>query len=192
MPSRALRRWQTRSRKVLDEFEAAHALFGGAGVGRRFARQQIAQAYVVLLCSQFQRFCRELHAQAIEKMTDDPAHAPLNPILRRLLSTGRRLDVGNASPSMLGSDFGRLGLSFWDKVREQRPSNEARQQQLAELNRWRNAIAHQDFSNAEFEGASEVKIAQVRRWRRACEALAVEFDAVLRLYLSGVIGRPPW
>ena len=192
MPSRALRHWQTRSRKVLDEFEAAHAQLGGSATARRFARQQIAQAYVVLLCSQFQRFCRELHNEAIERMTEDPAHASLNLILRPLLSAGRRLDVGNASPATLGSDFGRLGLQFWDEVRQRKPSNAARQQKLAQLNVWRNAIAHQDFSNPELGGASEVQIEQVRRWRRACEALALEFDAVLRLYLSGVIGRPPW
>jgi hypothetical protein len=192
MLSRALRHWQTRSRKVLDEFEAAHAQLGGSSAARRFARQQIAQAYVVALSSQFQRFCRELHTQAIERMTDDPVHASLNLILRKLLSTGRRLDVGNASPATIGSDFGRLGLQFWDKVRQRKQSNEARQEQLAKLNLWRNAIAHQDFSNPELAGATEVQIAHVRRWRRACDALAVEFDAVLRLYLSGLNGRPPW
>jgi len=64
MPSRALRNWQTRSRKVLDEVEAAHAVVGGGRGARGFARQQINQAYVVLLSSQFQRFCRELHDEA--------------------------------------------------------------------------------------------------------------------------------
>lgn len=192
MPSHALRHWQTRSRKVLDELEAAHAQLGGSSVARRFARQQIAQAYVVALSSQFQRFCRELHTQAVEKMTDDPAHASLNLILRKLLSTGRRLDVGNANSATIGSDFGRLGFRFWDKVRQRGQKNEVRQQRLAELNMWRNAIAHQDFSNPELAGANEVQIAQVRRWRRACDALAVEFDAVLRLYLSGVTGHAPW
>ena len=58
MSSIALQVWQTRGRQALDEVEAAHAAVGGAGRGRRYTTQQINQAYVVLLCSQFQRFCR--------------------------------------------------------------------------------------------------------------------------------------
>lgn len=183
MPSRALRHWQTRSRKVLDEFEAAHALLGGTRAARRFARQQIAQAYVVLLCSQFQRFCRDLHEEAADRLTSDPAHEPLSRILRSLLSSGRKLDHGNASPANLGSDFGRLGVNLWDEMRRHNDRNEGRQRSLDELNGWRNAIAHHDFRNPRLKGATEVRLSDVRRWRRCCDALAVDFDAVLRLYL---------
>ncbi|HET7233013.1 MAG TPA: HEPN domain-containing protein [Longimicrobium sp.] len=177
---------------MLDEFEAAHALVGGTRASRRFARQQIAQAYVVLLCSQFQKFCRELHSEAAEWITRSAAHDPVSAVLRPLLTRGRRLDNGNASPASLGSDFGRLGIEFWIEVDSHHPRNAERKRKLEELIGWRNAIAHQDFRNPALQGADEVQIAQVRRWRRACDVLTVEIDAVLRLYLQSLMGGPPW
>jgi len=191
MPSRALRHWQTRSRKVLDEFEAAHALVGGTPSARRFARQQIAQAYVVLLCSQFQRFCRELHTEAADGLTSG-VRAPLDEIFFKALTVGRKLDVGNPGPGNLGSDFSRFGIPFWDEVRLHNLRNEERQRTLEQLNRWRNAIAHQDFTHPALAGDEEVDVRQVRKWRRTCETLAVEFDTVIRLYLRSVLGRAPW
>ena len=116
---------------------------------------------------------------------------PLNKILLKALTVGRKLDVGNAAPGNLGSDFSRLGLAFWDDVRNH-PANDGRQQTLEQLNRWRNAIAHQDFTHPTIAGAEDVRLPQVRRWRRACERLAVEFDVVLTLYLKSVLGRAPW
>jgi len=191
MPSRALRHWQTRSRKVLDEFEAAHALVGGTPAARRFARQQIAQAYVVLLCSQFQKFCRDLHSEAADRMSSS-LDVPLDKIFFKALTSGRKLDIGNASPSNLGSDFGRLGVGFWDEMRLHNARNAERQRLLEELNRWRNAVAHQDFSHPALAGEHDVTLRYVRRWRRACEGLAVEFDAVLQLYLRTLLKRRPW
>lgn len=82
MSSRALRNWQTRSRKVLDEVEAAHAVVGGGRGARAFARQQINQAYVVLLSSQFQRFCRDLHSDAVDYLAAQPALAAVAPLLK--------------------------------------------------------------------------------------------------------------
>ncbi|HEX8832446.1 MAG TPA: hypothetical protein VF705_14825 [Longimicrobium sp.] len=177
---------------MLDEFEAAHALVGGTPAARRFARQQIAQAYVVLLCSQFQRFCRELHIEATESLTHLASHDPIAAILRRLLSTGKRLDIGNPNSATLGADFGRLGMDFWGVLRQRDPRNNDRKAELDVLMSWRNAIAHQDFRNAALGGAEEVDIRQVRRWRRACERLAVEFDAAIRLYLRTTTGVTLW
>ena len=109
MPSRALRNWQTRSRKVLDEVETAHAVVGGGRGARSFARQQINQAYVVLLSSQFQRFCRDLYAEAVDYLGGRPEHEPLNSLLRGLLTRDRRLNRGNASPANIGADFVQRG-----------------------------------------------------------------------------------
>ena len=192
MGSRALRNWQTRSRKVLDEVEAAHTVVGGGRGARAFARQQINQAYVVLLSSQFQRFCRDLHDEAAEYLVSRPEHAPLNALVRELLTSGRKLARGNATPSNIGADFERLGISFWDEVRASDSRNATRQRRLEELNTWRNAIAHQDFTSPSLNGADQVSLAQVRRWRSACSTLAVEFDRVLRLFLRKFYGTDPW
>src|SRR5260370_42071330 len=60
MPSLALQDWSRRRGAALDEIEHAHRSVGGTGPGRRYLTQQINQAYVVLLSSQFQGFCRDL------------------------------------------------------------------------------------------------------------------------------------
>lgn len=163
---------------------------GGAGPGRRYATQQVNQAYAVLLSSQFQRFCRDLHSESIDYLTAgiDPRYA----ILRLQLSLNRQLDSRNPSPSAIGSDFGRFGLDFWGAVRADHALNAQRQRLLEELNLWRNAIAHQDFSSPALGGISQVRLSGVRRWRRACDELAVSFDRVMSIRLATIIGVSPW
>jgi hypothetical protein len=192
MPSRALRNWQTRSRKVLDEVEAAHAVVGGGRGARGFARQQINQAYVVLLSSQFQRFCRDLHSDCTDYLASQPAFAPLAPVLNAALSQGRRLDSGNATPGNIGADFNRYGLDLWTRASSRSARTLLRREQLEDLNRWRNAIAHHDFRNPRLGGRETLRLAEIRVWRRACHGLAVDFDAVVRLYLKGIGGVIPW
>ena len=60
----------TSRRRALDEIEAAHASVGGTGPGRRYATQQINQAYAVLLASQFQGYCRDLHTESVAHLMD--------------------------------------------------------------------------------------------------------------------------
>jgi hypothetical protein len=192
MPSIALHAWQTRAQRALDEVEAAHAAVGGAGRGRRFATRQINHAYVVLLCSHFQHFCRELHAEAADFLAGQIALTSVQTIFYTRLTEGRKLNVGNANPGNLGSDFGRFGLSFWDVVRARDRRNALRQIELGRLNEWRNAIAHQDFANPVLNGRDSLRIAEVRKWRRVCRQLAVEFDGVMAVYLASLVGKPPW
>jgi hypothetical protein len=192
MPSRALRAWQTRSRKVLDELEAAHTVVGGARRARAFARQQINQAYVVLLASQFQRFCRDLHTNASASLIQAPAFGALQPVLQECLTRGRRLDSGNATPANIGTDFWRFGLDIWAAAGQHDPRTRQRREKLESLNRWRNAVAHQDFRNTQLNGRETLRLSEVRAWRRACECLAVDFDKVLRLHLNAISGALPW
>ena len=60
------------------------------------------------------------------------------------------------------------------------------------MNRWRNAIAHQDFRHPRLGGRDTLRFAEVKLWRSACQALAVDFDAVLRIYLERIGGVSPW
>src|SRR5688572_17317701 len=66
MPSRSLLRWQGERAEALVEIEGAHASVGGSGPGRRYATQQLNHAYAMLLSSQFQGFCRDLHSECVE------------------------------------------------------------------------------------------------------------------------------
>ena len=68
MPSHSYREWLSKRARALDETEAAHASVGGTGPGRRYATQQINQTYAVLVASQFQGFCRDLHTESVTRL----------------------------------------------------------------------------------------------------------------------------
>ncbi len=146
MPSQSYREWLSTRAKALDEIQAAHASLGGTGPGRRYATQQINQAYAVLVASQFQGFCRDLHTESVAQLI-----AFINPpvLVRHLVQArftkGRQLDSRNAQPGSIGSDFELLGIKFWDEVDTHHPRSKDRKRDLEELNKWRNAIAHQSF-----------------------------------------------
>jgi RiboL-PSP-HEPN len=192
MPSVSYHEWSTRAIAALNEIENAHRSVGGTGRGRRYATQQINQAYAVLLSSQFQKFCRDLHTECVNHLVPSTTPVAFQTTLSTLLIQDRKLDRGNPNPGNVGSDFGRLGIRFWREVNKVDGRNPARQALLEELNAWRNAIAHQDFAGVTTAGTMTLTLQQVRRWRRACEALAVAFDAVMHAHILGLTGTPPW
>jgi len=192
MPSRSLLFWRGRSAQALDQIEAAHRAAGGSGRGRRYATQQINQAYAVMLSSQFQRFCRDLQSEAVDALAITISVPEVLEMFRLQLTTGRKLDSGNPNPANIGSDFGRLGIDFRPEVLAADHRNAARRLSLEALNRWRNAIAHQDFDALSLAGRTELQLAEVRRWRAACNALARQFDAVVGRHLATIQGMAPW
>ncbi len=187
MPSNSLRLWRTARCRQLDTVEAAHTSVGGTAPGRRHATLQLNYSYALLLSAHFQGFCRDLHTEAATLLADR-LNASFSRTLRELFLVGRKLDTGNPNPGNLGSDFNRFGLDFWGKVNTLSPATAVRRQRLEELNSWRNAIAHQDFSRV----TGSLRLAQVRRWRASCERLAVSFDRVLTSYLHRETGSAPW
>jgi hypothetical protein len=193
MPSLALQDWSGRRAAALDEIEHAHRSVGGTGRGRRYLTQQINQAYAVLLSSQFQGFCRDLHAECVEHLAASIVSPILLATYRDNLSFGRKLDTGNPNPGNIGSDFNRLGLWFWPAVDADHPRNPQRSRGLATLNRWRNAIAHHAFAPDMYRGGRlSLHLAEVQNWRRACDGLARSFDTVLHTHLLGATGVAPW
>jgi len=191
MSSQSLRRWRTERISSLDELESAHRGIGGAGPGRRYTTQQINHAYAVLLSSQFQGYCRELHSECADYLVYGVAPAQLRITCYNALVTNRKLDRGNPNPGNLGSDFNRFGLRFWTEVENLDLRNGARQDRLKELNDWRNAIAHHDFDPS-ILGAKVLRIQRVREWRRACDHLASAFDEVMRQHIQSINGSSPW
>jgi len=198
VPSTALATWLDAAATELDEIVAAHSALGGTGRGRRRATLQVNYAYTMLLASQFQRFCRDLHSEASDVLcahvatTADPWAEML---VRQRLTRNRKLDRGNANPGSIGSDFSLLGMGFWDDVRAHHARNQGRQVHLERLNDWRNAIAHQDFLNVpalDATGRKTLRKADVETWRGACSGLATSFDAVVSTFVSGLVGTAPW
>lgn len=194
MPSVSLQTWRTVRRTALDEVAAAHRSVGGIGRGRRYATQQINQAYAVLLSSQFQGYCRDLHSECANYFVQSLPAGLLRTALRNVnvLVLHRKLKTGNPSPGNIGEDYNRFGLAFWDEVKNLDSRNQARQNRLEELNAWRNAIAHQDFDPAKLGGTTVLQLQQVREWQSACNQLANAFEEVMRFQLQAVNGVSPW
>lgn len=191
MSSRALQRWQGEIARELDQIEAAHRAVGGEQPGRRFFTQQINHAYAVLLSSQFQRFCRDLHSEAVDHLASTIENPILLNLFRSRMIADRKLDRGNPSPGNLGSDFKRFGIEFWDIINGLDQRHAARQKHLETLGKWRNAIAHQDFKPAEI-GRESLHLNVVKQWRSTCNALAKAFDSAVGEHLRTIMGKKAW
>ncbi len=76
MPSQSFRRWNSTAQRELDQIEATHVAIGGPAPGRRYTTQHINQAYATLLSAHFQRFCRDLHSEAIDYFSPRPPASP--------------------------------------------------------------------------------------------------------------------
>lgn len=189
MPSKSLSNWKDARQRALDQLERAHATIGGTGRGRRYALQQINYAYAVILSSQFQGYCRDLHSECIDHIVR-ATPAKLQDFLRLEFLWNRVLDKGNPHPGGIGSDFNRLGVSFWPALMTLHQRNAHRKELLEELVEWRNAIGHQDFSRV--GGQSTLHLARVKRWRRGLNALAIEFDGAMCDYLTIILRTRPW
>src|SRR5437660_4986153 len=97
MPSQPYRVWLTTRAKALDEIESAHRSVGGTGPGRRYATQQINQAYAVLLSSHLQALCRDLHTECANHLVAPVASPHLRETYRSGFVMNRKLDLGDRS-----------------------------------------------------------------------------------------------
>jgi hypothetical protein len=190
MSSISLQRWLNERCSALDEIESAHASVGGSGRGRRYATQQLNYAYAVLLASQFQAYCRDLYAECADHMTIGIVPEERAKALRGVLGRDRKLNRGNANSGNIGSDFSNLGVPFWQHVSKLDMRNDARRELLDELNDWRNAIAHHDFTK--IATGATLHLHEVRAWRSACHQLASAFDEVMRRHFANYNGADPW
>ena len=196
MPSNSLVRWRGAAQADLDDIVDAHASVAGAARGRRAATAQVNQAYAVLLSSHFQRFCRDLHSEAIEHVAASLTEPWARPIMKLRLTEGRKLDSGNPNPGNIGSDFNRFGFNLWSRMVALDKRTPSRKAKLERLNRWRNAIAHQDFGDVaglDLDGGrTDLRLADVAGWRTACDQLAATMDAAVLAHLSALVGGSPW
>jgi hypothetical protein len=168
MPSRSLHLWRTIRCQALHEIEYAHCGVAHSRRGSRVATQQVNHSYVVLLSSQFQAYCRDLHSECIEVVLQSIVPVARTNSCRSALERQRALDRGNPSPGNIGADFGVFGVRFWDQVQTLEARNVGRREHLETLNVWRNAVAHQDFDPRKL-GRRTLQIRRVREWRNACD-----------------------
>lgn len=191
MPSRSLHLWRTTRSAALDEIRHAHDEVEGTGRGRRYATQQLNQAYAVLLASQFQGYCRDLHTECMGHLTVTGASPTIRAVIGTGFIAGRRLDSGNAHAASLSDDFARFGIAVLKELKTHRRNNRGRLKRLESLNTWRNAIAHQDFDPVKL-GRKTLLLRMVTQWRTACDGLAKSLDEIMRIHLQSLAGITPW
>jgi hypothetical protein len=193
MPSLALKRWRADRTASLNEIENVHRSVAGLGALRRATMQQLNLAYTLLLSSEFQGFCRDLHSEYAFAVARTLPSVDLQDIMYDSLLLGRKLNTGNPNPGNIGADFNRLDPTFWPSVSAAHARNGRRQALLEQMNRWRNAIAHNDFDPTMLRGGRPaLSRADVRRWRKACDGLARWFDRIMRDRLRTITGANPW
>jgi len=195
MPSASYRHWITARAATLDDLESSYSAITGTGRARVIAAQHVTRAYAVLLCAEFQGFCRDLHDECIDFFSGSLA-VPIRPLIRKSLRLNRGLDRGNPNPGNLGSDFSRFDFELWPSVIASDVRASAWQRSLEELNVWRNAIAHNDYEPTKLGFSTGdiilLKVSHVRVWRNACRHLAKAFDRSMRDHLGGITGTVPW
>ncbi|MBX3275622.1 MAG: hypothetical protein KF729_35510 [Sandaracinaceae bacterium] len=147
---------------------------------------------MLLLSAQFQRFCRDLHSESFAWILSQQTMQPgVDTTLLAVLTSGRALDRGNPSPDNILRDFRPICPLFWDDVGRHSSHSPGRRKKLELLNEWRNAIAHHDFTKPN-ASSETIWLKPVQGWRRACNGLAISFDAVVRSSLERLVGTAPW
>jgi len=192
VPSTAYERWRAERLPRLDELETVHGTLG-EGPGRRWLTEQIDRSYLLLLASQLQGFCRDLHTEAA---TFVAAQSPAS--TRALVESGltrdRKLDRGKREPSKhrLGFRSPRhRRLAYGPSAR---PAEQASPRKLEQPNVWRNVIVHDSKPNA--DDATKIQgtrptLTYGRKLRRAAVALAPHFDEVVRAEIAAIAGASP-
>jgi hypothetical protein len=193
MPSLALETWRTKRTASLDEIENLYDLAGTAGPRSRSTTQQLKQAFTLLLSAEFQGFCRDLHTECARAVARVLPSTDLQKVMAKGLLLERRLNTGNANAGNIGADFNRFDMAFWTLVDAAHPRNPRRKVLLEQMNRWRNAIAHNTFDPGMLKSDWLVlSWGEVRRWRKACNGLARWFDQVMQTRLRTITGTNPW
>lgn len=161
MGSIALREWHGARAQRVDDLLSLHSVVGGTHKGRRRNLEELNHALILKLAAEFQGFARDLHQVASENFAREASrgNSAVETMTLKLLTLNRKLDAGNATPTSIGNDFGRLFLNFWQNLRAGSDANlfapRSRNQndavakaivRLEALNLLRNAIIHSNPS----------------------------------------------
>jgi hypothetical protein len=195
VPSNSLIDWRTTGFGRLTELENVRASVTPSGPGRKWGTNQWNRSLTVALVAQFQKFCRELHDEAVAVHVS-VASPNQGLLLRTLLTQGRKLDTMNPRSSALGADFGRLGFSFIDDLKACGQTTEIQLKRLDTFIDYRNAIGHGNeatITSLEASGQLSATKASFVAHRRLLSALAGTVVTSVANKLASLLGIPrPW
>ncbi len=186
MPSAALKNWRNDRMQRLAEIDAQCIAAAFAGPSSPFLAEENLRGYVLLISGHFQGYCRDLYtecAQAFEATLGLRVRATI----RTQFSTELKLNSQNPTVEAIRKDFERFAVSLdFDSDL----ANGARVTHLGQLNKWRNAIAHQNPSPP--AGALPLTLTAVQQWRVSCDGLATWLDDMMYRAMFRIINVAPW
>ena len=184
MPSVALQQWQSDRLSRLQQVELqCAAILAAVPVNVPLIDENL-RGYVLLLSAHFQAFCRDLYTEAAQVVASK-VRASLSVLVQEQFTAHRKLDRGNPTLENLKADFNRFGFPL-DLAADL--ANVARLQSLSELNKWRNAAAHQGIAPT----GIPLNLAALSRWCKSCDGLAASLDNVVYNQLRRLLRRAPW
>ncbi len=188
MPSIALTRWRTIRLPRLAELEAQVRAVRAAKPVKKAAAEEIARAYVLMLSGHFQGFCRELYSEAADALVSqlEKARKGLAAVFKLQVAAQLKLDHGNPTWENIRFDFERFGLDLRVEFNSV-PRAGALLQSLSQMNRTRNAVAHDDRDVADV-----VPITDAIAWRDTCSALVEVLEGAVFRKLKQVLRAAPW
>jgi hypothetical protein len=196
MPSAALNKWHSVRVSRITRLRRAHTAYLRTAYGRRTGAEEINHSLVLHLASEFQGFARDLHNEGVAAVVAQlaPADPSRQKVLRIPYVITRKLDRGNATPSVLESDFGLLGFHLWTALSDHDASAGIWLKNLEALNRARNGVAHSDDAKivAVVRSGWPLTLASIDVWQNSLDALAGALDNVLGRYLKNLLGKHVW
>jgi hypothetical protein len=144
------------------------------------------RGYVLLLSAHFQGFCRNLYTECAQIVVSR-VRPSLQLLVQNQFVAHRKLDHGNPNLQHIREDFQRFGFAL--DLAAADPSNPARLNDLAELNRWRNVAAHHGTVPP---GAAPLSLPSIGAWRISCDGLAGSLDGTMYNQLRRILRRAPW
>lgn len=178
--------------------ERVHLAVTGGLRGRPRDVTELNHSLFLRLASELQGFCRDLHDEAIDACCT-PAQIPssdLRDAVRAVLTSGRKLDSGNAGPGNIGNDWAKFGITLWPDLKASHPGVKGSSDwnaRLDWLNEARNGIAHNDAAKiAAAHAGHPLTLRTFRVMRGRFTKFAGALDRATGAYLKTATGISPW
>jgi hypothetical protein len=185
MPSASLQHWQNERLLRLNEVQAQLAAFQVLVPPNQRLTEESLCAYIVLLSAHFQGFCRDLHDESALTISTRVRRS-FQPIVQAQFTSNLALDHGNPNLHNLRKDFERFGFRM--ELAAADPGNPVCLQDLAELNTWRNVVAHHET----VPPSGLPAYADLQGWTDSCNGPAVSLDRIMHNQLRRILRRAPW
>ncbi|MFI6767852.1 hypothetical protein [Streptomyces sp. NPDC050355] len=149
------------------------------------------------MATEFQGYCRSLHDEASEILGLHTAkgNPSLEDLLRRLLTSQRDLDRGNANVNAIAKDFSRFGFTFWPTLTKADSRAGVWQRELGKLIEMRNCVAHDNEAKLQALAREGYVLdpPTLQKWEKVLNGIAVLMDDVVGLSLGALLRIPrPW